>query len=216
MAFPGKLVVAVARSVFTPFVPAGNMLGYKFWLHKLSGEAEPELEHLDEIVAQTGIAIDVGANLGFYTFALSKLFKRVYAIEMGEAADGLIHKQRPRNIEMLGRGAAEGGRSSTAGDRLLPRLDKIAIEKVDFLRIDVGSEAMELLARAAATIERSRPMVLFRLKKEQFEDVNAWFRALDYKHCYLEDFNEVRGSAWNHVYVPFERLASFGIARPAD
>jgi FkbM family methyltransferase len=241
----GKLAAGVARRLLTPFVPARKMLPYTFWLHKLAGAAEPELLHLDEFIAATGTAIDVGANVGFYTYALSRRFKHVYAFEINEGITGPIAQYNPGNIELIycGLSSSEGtarfyipvsGGIPQAGwaslyrdnlpgaEKLIERdvrvapLDEFKISAVDFIKIDVEGHEIEVLKGAAATIEASRPIVLIELKKEHVETVDDWFRNLDYKHCRLEDFNDVPGLRSNHIYVPLERLAQFGIARPAD
>ena len=98
----------------------------------------------------------------------------------------------------------------------LKPLDDFALGGVDFIKIDVEGHEVEVLLGAAATIERCRPMVLIELKKEHVAEVDAWFRKLDYKRCRLEDFNGVPGHRSNHIYAPVERLAKFGIARPAE
>jgi FkbM family methyltransferase len=245
MKSPGKLAAAVARRLLTPFVPARKMLPYTFWLHKLSGAAEPELLHLDEFIAATGIAIDVGANVGFYTYALSRRFKRVYAFEINEAITGPIAQYNPGNIELIHCGLSSsagtarfyvpvsGGVAQTGwaslyrdnlpgAEKLIERdvrvapLDDFKISAVDFIKIDVEGHEIEVLKGAAATIEASRPIVLVELKKEHVETVDDWFRNLDYKHCRLEDFNDVPGHRSNHIYVPLEKLAQFGIARPTE
>ena len=225
MKWIGKLVAGMARRLITPFVPAGKALLYNCWLHKLDGAAEPELLHLDDFIAATGTAIDVGVDRGFYTCALSRRFKRVYAFEINEGLAAPIAQFNPGNIEIVNcRLWPEADTDETTPSAGRPvqnpvpvaRLDSFSLDTVDLIRIGAGEAALEVLAGAAATIEKSRPMVLVSLKKEQVEAANDWFRNLDYKHCFLEDFNEVRGSAWNHIYTPFERLASFGIARPLD
>jgi FkbM family methyltransferase len=245
MKSPGKLAAGAARRLLTPLVPRRSLLPYTFWLHKLGGGAEPELLHLDEFIAATGTAIDVGANVGFYTYALSRRFKHVYAFEINDGITGPIAHYNPGNIELIhcglssseGRarfyipvsgGIAQAGWASLYRDNLpgaeklierdvrVAPLDDFKISGVDFIKIDVEGHEIEVLKGAAATIEASRPNVLIELKKEHVETVNEWFRNLDYKHCRLEDFNDVPGHRSNHIYVPLERLAHFGIARPTD
>lgn len=241
----GKLAAGVARRLLTPLLPARKMLPYNYWLHKLDGAAEPELLHLDEFIAGGGKAIDVGANAGFYTYALSRRFKRVYAFEINEGITGPIAQYNPGNIELIhcGLSSSDGtarfyipvtGGIAQAGwaslyrdnlpgaEKLIERdvrvapLDDFKISGVDFIKIDVEGHEIEVLKGAAATIEASRPIVLIELKKQHVKTVNDWFRNLDYKHCRLEDFNDVPGHRSNHIYVPLERLASFGIARPTE
>jgi FkbM family methyltransferase len=245
MKSPKILFAAVARRILTPFVPARKMLQFNFWLLRLGGGCEPELLHLDDFIAATGAAIDIGANVGFYTYVLSKYFKRVYAFEINEEITGQIAQYNPGNIELIHCGLSSetriaqfyvpvtGGikqigwgslnRDNLPGaEKLIEKdvrvapLDDFAIAGVDFIKIDVEGHEVEVLKGAAATVEKSRPIVLIELKKEHVEEVNAWFSNLDYKHCRLEDFNDVPGHRSNHIYVPLERLVHFGIARPTE
>ena len=50
---------------------------YRRWFHKL----EPEFRFLRTLVGNAQTAIDVGGNLGIYTYALSKLCRRVEVFE---------------------------------------------------------------------------------------------------------------------------------------
>jgi FkbM family methyltransferase len=236
------LAAAAARRLLGSLVPARQKLRFTFWLHRIGGSCEPELLHLDEFVASAGTAIDIGANVGLYTYALAKRFKRVYAFEINHGITREIEQYNPGNIELIHSGLSSkagaaklfipvaGGlvmagwgslnRDNLPGaekfieiDTELKPLDDYGIADADFIKIDVEGHEVEVLHGAAATIERSRPMVLIELKKEHVAEVDAWFLRLDYKHCRLEDFADVQGHRSNHIYTPVERLANFGIAR---
>jgi FkbM family methyltransferase len=245
MRSPRALAAAVARRIFLPIVPGRSKLPFTFLLYRIEGTAEPELLHLDDIVAEAGTAIDIGANLGLYTYALSKRFRRVISFEINEQLTGMISKFNRGNIELIhcglsseagdarfyvpvASGVAMAGWGSLNRDNLpgaeklieidvqLKTLDEFAIDAVDFIKIDVEGHEVQVLKGAGATIERSRPMVLVELKREHVSEIDDWFRQWEYKRCRLEDFSDVQGHRSNHIYVPVERLAKFGIARPAD
>jgi FkbM family methyltransferase len=61
------------------FIPAA--LYYRHKIAKESRRREPELARLRDIVPARGTAIDVGANRGIYSYALSKVVDRVEAFE---------------------------------------------------------------------------------------------------------------------------------------
>jgi len=127
---------------------------------------------------------------------------------------GLILEYDSRKIQLIHRFLSDETRAERGGN--IRRLDDFELAEVGFIRIDVAGSEMKVLAGAASTIEKWRPVVLIELARADVEKASEWFRHLDYKHCYLEDFNDVHGSASNHIYVPFERLAYFGIARPEE
>jgi FkbM family methyltransferase len=236
---------AVARRLLGPFVPARKKLPFTLWLTRLSRTSEPELLYLDEFVASTRTAVDIGANIGLYTYELSRRFQRVVAFEINEELTKLIRNYNPGNIELvhcglsssagwarfyipvaggqpqegwgsLNRDNLPGAERLVEKDVKLATLDEFAFADVDFIKIDVEGHEVEVLKGAAKTIEKWRPIVLVELKKEHVQEVDQLFQPFDYKRCRLEDFNDVPGHRSNHIYVPMERLASFGIARPQE
>jgi len=244
MRSPRILAAASLRRVLSPLVPASKMLPFMHWLHRAGGSCEPELAHLSRFCGSTGCAIDIGANQGWYTYSLSKIFQRVYAFEINDEITGWIASYNPGNIELIHRGLSStagraqfyvpvtrgialAGWGSLYADNLpgaekciekqveVRPLDDFAIAAVGFIKIDVEGHELEVLKGAAATIAQSRPIVLVELKKAHVDEADAWFAERGYRHCRLEDFINAKGHRSNHIYVPAERLAGLGI-KPAQ
>src|SRR3954467_6186939 len=53
----------------------------RYWRRRLAGDLEPELAWLIAAVREGSTAIDVGANVGVYSYALSRRAGRVVAFE---------------------------------------------------------------------------------------------------------------------------------------
>lgn len=205
-----------------------------YWLQRVEGGCEPELLHLADICGFGGTAVDIGANVGLYTYPLSKRFRRVYAFEINDDVTRWITQYNPGNIELI-----HCGLSSVAGTanfyvpvahgltlaswgslyrenvpdaekyfekvvKVAP-LDDFGIGDVDFIKIDVEGHEVEVLKGAADTIERSRPVVLIEIKEKNLATVDLWFRARNYRKRRLEDLIGVRGQEENYIYVPEER-----------
>jgi FkbM family methyltransferase len=243
---PARILVASAlRRILLPLVPARMKLPVAYWLQGISAPHEPEVLNLDHFIALTGTAIDIGANVGFFTYALARRFRRVYAFEANDEVTGLITEFNAPNVELIHCGLSDEARTARfyipvsggvalsgwgslnrnelpGAEQILEKqvkvapLDDFKIGSVDFIKIDVEGHEIEVLHGASATIENSRPIVLIELKTEHVEEADAWFRNLDYKHCRLEDFIDATGHRSNHIFVPLERLAGFGIARPVE
>jgi FkbM family methyltransferase len=240
MRSPRILAAAAARRLLSPLVPAKKMLPFMFALHRASGSCEAELLHLRRFCGSAGCAIDIGANQGWYTYPLSKIFRRVYAFEINDEITGWIATYNPGNIELIhrglsstpgrarfyvpvARGVALAGWGSLYADNLpgaekcieeeveVSPLDDFAIAGVGFIKIDVEGHELEVLKGAAQTIAQSRPIVLVELKTAHVGEADAWFEERGYRHCRLEDFVNVKGHRSNHIYVPVERLAALGI-----
>ena len=232
------LATTVARRMLSPFVPYRKMLPFMYWLHRMDGSCEPELAHLDRIGRSSGTAVDIGAHNGFYTYPLSKSFKRVYAFEINDEITGWIHQYNPGNIEIVHCGLSSSagvanfyipvlhgsilsGWGSLDRDNLpeaeehrekkvrVARLDDFGITNIGFVKIDVEGHEVEVLKGAAATIGESRPTVLIEVRDRNLPAVDSWFLNFSYQRCRLSDLVGVPGNRENYLYVPNEQLANF-------
>jgi FkbM family methyltransferase len=207
------------------------MLPFMFWLNRMGTGYDPYLAHLDQFCRSEGTAVDIGANVGFYTYPLSRRCRSVYAFEINDEITGWIKQYNPGNIELV-----NCGLSSTTGTTrlhlpvthgltlvgygtlhrdILPEadayvekecrialLDDFGITGVDFMKIDVEGHELEVLKGAFKTIEQSRPIVLIEVRTINERTVDAWFLALDYRQC--------RYNAQNHLAVLTGFLPSTG------
>src|SRR5256884_8921800 len=82
----GLLMPLSLRERFTMLVPPSV-----FYRQRIAQEArtgEPELAVLAELVPRGGIAVDVGANVGFFAYALADIADRAYAL--ADIADRVV------------------------------------------------------------------------------------------------------------------------------
>jgi len=234
------LVADVARGLLLPFVPARQKLPFMYWLHRIDGSCEAELVHLHRFSGSTGVALDIGANLGWYTYSLSKRFKSVYAFEINDETTEWIKRYNPGNIEIVHCGLSSASRNGTlyipvirgysmsgwgslhcdnfseTSERRqkavkVARLDEFEINNVGFIKIDVEGHEVEVLKGATATIAESRPIVLIEIRDPNLQTVDLYFFRLKYRRYRLEDFLEVKGHRENYIYVPQERLGEVGV-----
>lgn len=161
---------------------------------KIAKEAkkhEPELAVLNNLVPTGRAAIDIGANRGYYSYALSKLASRVEAFEPNPVlASFAAKKLRPRvrvhEVALShreGRGVlyiprTERGVSlhllaslhrvhpSYRWDEIevsLATLDSYRYGNVGFIKIDAEGSEMDIVDGARETISRCRPVMLIEL-----------------------------------------------------
>ena len=97
--------VALGRSPAFALVPGGAKLRVASDLRYTSVTAfllrdavEPELHHLQKLVPEGGVFVDVGANIGLFTLKAAPLASRVVAVEPGEAAG----RQLDANVALNG------------------------------------------------------------------------------------------------------------------
>jgi FkbM family methyltransferase len=176
-----------------------------FYRRRIAQEArtgEPELAVLAELVPPGGIAVDVGANVGFFAYALAAIADRVLAFEpnpdyasfarwmlRGRAE---VHELALSNAS--GRGTLyvplsdQGMLLHLAGslkrmhsqfaniktyDVEVYTLDEAGLAGVRFVKADVEGGEREVLDGARATIARDRPVILLELLSGTHENPAA-------------------------------------------
>lgn len=212
----------------------------------MDGTCEAELVHLYRICGSSGIALDIGANRGTYSYRLSKRFAHVVSFEINDELTGWLAQYNPGNIEIihcglssstgtatlyipvmrgmllegwgsLERGHLEGAAQYREKQVKIARLDDFEITDIGFVKMDVEGHEVEVLKGAAATIARSRPIVLIEVLDRNFQTVDAWFLAQAYRRCSLAELLGLSAkpeteNSGNYIYIPNERLAEFGLA----
>ena len=230
-----RLALRITRKVVTPLLPRRSRLAFRYWYEMSCGSPENELKYLDRIAGDGRLAaIDVGANAGLFSYKLSKRFEKVYAFEINESLTGDLAAYNPGNIKIIHEGLSsrEGsatlyipvlnGLPLTGWASLRPNncpdtqdhvekpvhiapLDTFEISPVSFLKIDVEGHEREVLEGARRTLERNRPIVLIEIKRQNLDDVTAFFEALNYRRKKLDDLIRIEGSEENYIFVPDPR-----------
>jgi len=166
-----------------------------FYRQRIAREArtgEPELAVLAELIPRGGTAVDVGANVGFFAYALADIADRVVAFEPNPdyaffASWMLRGRAEVRELalsDISGRGtlyvplSQEGAPLHLAGslkrshsqfrniktyDVEVRTLDELGLAGVRFVKADVEGSEREVLDGARATIARDRPTILLEL-----------------------------------------------------
>ena len=166
-----------------------------FYRQRIAQEArtgEPELAVLAELVPRGGIAVDVGANVGFFAYALADIADRVLAFEPNPdyaffarwMLRGRAEVHEVALSDASGRGTLyvplsdQGVLLHLAGslkrshfqfrnvktyDVEIRTLDEAGLAGVRFVKADVEGGEREVLDGARATIARDRPIILLEL-----------------------------------------------------
>ena len=187
-------------------------------------------------------AIDVGANQGFYTYALSRLFKKVYAFEINKDVTVDLVNYRGNNIEIVHcglsssraettlyvpveRGIPFTGYGSLDPDNLpetselhktavrVKPLDEFALQDISFMKIDIEGHEVEALKGSSRTIERWRPTILLEVKEKNIAEVDLYFSRRQYDAFTLQDLIGLQGSTENVIYLPSELSPERGKTR---
>jgi FkbM family methyltransferase len=165
-----------------------------YYYSRITRILEGEIFITNAITDRKGIAIDIGANLGIWSYHLSKLFVQVEAFEPIAGYCDVIRSTRRKNISVHNEGL-----SSTAGNielripmkdgRLLLQsarlcdvkgefknevvpiktLDDYAFANVKFMKIDVGGHEIEVLKGAKETIIREKPVMIIEIEQRRLD-----------------------------------------------
>jgi len=176
-----------------------------FYRQRIAQEArtgEPELAVLAELVPRGGLAVDVGANVGFFAYALADIADRVVAFEPNPdyaffARWMLRGRAEVREVALSdasGRGTLyvplsdQGVLLHLAGslkrshvqfrniktyDVEIRTLDEAGLVGVRFVKADVEGCEREVLDGARATIARDRPIIMLELLSGTHENPAA-------------------------------------------
>ena len=160
---------------------------------------EPELALLRELLKDGGTAVDVGANQGFYAYALAAVADRVVAFEPNpdyaffarwmlrgraevhelalsdHSGRGVLHVPRSDQgmvLHLAGSLKQTHAQFSTSDtyDIEICRLDDLQLPDVRFVKADVEGSEREVLDGARATIVRDRPVILLELLSGTHDD----------------------------------------------
>ncbi|QUD89301.1 FkbM family methyltransferase [Phenylobacterium montanum] len=163
------------------------------WRHyRVTGEYE--LRELPRYVRRNAVSVDVGGNIGVYTFHLGRLSRKVITFEPNPDYVSQIKALGVRNGEIeqvalseqageaeLRIPALEGGEApgmASLSEMAVPdgaclrtihvrmaRLDDYSLSPVGFIKIDVEGFEESVLAGAMETIRRERPNLLIEIEE---------------------------------------------------
>lgn len=183
----------------------------------LRSKARFQFVHLHEFGPNRGTVIDVGANIGVFTYAFRKLYPVVISFEVNPYLIKDLRRSFPVSVQLhqiglsnrsgestfylpilrgkplVGWGSLEAS-ASEIGDRheeirvKIEPLDAFGLSDIGFIKIDVEGHEVEVLQGAEETIGRCRPDVLIEIDKSNLEKVRQYFSSKGYSEIDLAQF----------------------------
>jgi FkbM family methyltransferase len=198
---------------------------------------EPEVSVIRHLIGKGGTAVDVGANVGFYTHALAHHFDVVHAFEPNETLIGpMMNWRHPAvHLHLVGLSSHPGtatlyvpvisGVTLSGWASLNPKwvpnaesmvrkqiklrcMDAYNLTDVRFIKVDVEGCELDVLQGAMETIRRSRPVLLIETVGKTRTEVMSLLSRIGYRHEELQRVIGVRGSPQNMLFVPNEDSAA--------
>lgn len=189
------------------------MLAYEQSRTKDWSEIEEEL--LPIVVDRLRDAVDVGAYVGSYTFALAGLAHMVYAFEPDAELAGLLRSAAPANVRVAHSAVSgmagtsefhvplvDGRRAATCGSLVAPPFSNyktrtvttttldtaLADADVGFIKIDVEGAEKLVLAGALQLIARCRPVILVEANlPDAVAIISGFFEPLKYAGFFVHE-----------------------------
>ena len=180
----------------------------------ISGGGEVELSQLPRIVRKDDLAIDVGSNLGIYTYALSQLASKVIAFEPIPLLAKFVRNQALPNVTVQEvalaasggervlcvpeEGAAYATLREDAPARNVERLkvatrtlDGLGLDPIGFMKIDVEGFEEAVLNGAQGTINRDKPRLLVEIEERHnvggLDRIVTMLGAIGYRCSFFHD-----------------------------
>jgi FkbM family methyltransferase len=172
-------------------VPPALYIRYK--ANKEWWRGAPEFRVLPFLVDRRRNAVDIGANKGTYTYALSRLAKRVWAFEPNPKMFDVLRRAAAANVTAsmvalsdrsgqaelrvprMRKGGFSNQGASLSATKIADnyrsvtvearRLDDLALPDIGFMKIDVEGFEQEVLDGARETIRQSRPVILIEMEE---------------------------------------------------
>lgn len=202
------------KNIVAKLFPDSLYLPLFYLYRKLTGRLDPEFAVIPGLLRNRRTAVDIGANRGIYTYLFSKIFRSVVAIEPQPSCVKKLSAYG-HNVTVHHAGASNQPGSLTlyvpldannipldglASFRKQPhsmelqvpvvRVDDLALDSVDLIKIDVEGHEREVIDGAQDTIRRERPVLLVEIEQRHFaHDMRDVFRqilALGYSGFFLK------------------------------
>lgn len=224
-------ITRASQIAVKPLLPAGLRLPFEYMLYILQPGHERELRFLPRICPRRGLAIDVGANIGYWSYRMANIFEHVHAFEINASLTEDLRAFQPAKITVhhVGLSSSVGttqlhipvvsglpltGWASLEANHFpgadsyihqqvdIITLDSFNLKNVALIKIDVEGHEVDVLRGAYDTIAVNRPIVIVEVNPVNDSAVNEYFVRQDYEPSTLADLAGVPGTRWNKIYVP--------------
>jgi FkbM family methyltransferase len=201
------------------FVPNNYLVPLKYYYNFITGKLEDELFILEYLLKRGDTAIDVGANLGVYSYKLYKIGTRLEIFEPNptclEILSTWVNNKKNINLHSIALSNKDGNAllnipidkngvehdasaSITIQNFLNKRTHEILIKSLDFfnfseisfIKIDVEGHEKQVLEGAENTLKKFKPSLLIEIEqRHSIEPIQNVFNFLEGLGYYGYFFN---------------------------
>ena len=197
-------------------VPKRLELSARFNYNRILRRLEPEIDLIEKITPRRRRCIDVGANVGLYTYRFAQLFQYVESFEPIPSCTRIINSSKLPNVTVHNKALsnqqgqatlnipATGEPEATCFASLsnqfaeahtltvgLRTLDSFEFSDVDLIKIDVEGHELEVLQGGLDTLKRESPTLLIEIEQRHhlalgIEEIFSFIQELGYRGSFLQ------------------------------
>lgn len=187
---------------------------YRFRAYKYMWRRDPEMGLLKFLIDPARISLDVGANLGLFTYFMARFSPRVIAFEPNPNPLRVLRSVVDRNVEIVpaavgnqdgpvtlnvprnrkgwssnGAGLGKAGATSFPVEVTGIKLDSLKLPPVGFIKIDVEGHELAVLEGARDLIRRDHPAIFLETEYlhagDKIFDVFRFCKEMGYRGMFL-------------------------------
>jgi FkbM family methyltransferase len=204
----------LVKTVIAKIVPERYQLSLRYFYNKFANKLDEEMFYVSRLLKRTRRFLDIGANVGIYSYYFKNIFQKVDAFEplseithllkSGQNKSLVVHNVALSNeigeldfyIPLL-RGktapplASLEERDSECEVRSVKveTVDSYNFDDVDLIKIDVEGHERFVIEGAIRTIKKSKPVLIVEIEqrhiKQNINEVFQGITGLDYSGFFL-------------------------------
>jgi len=206
---------SILRSLYEALLPAKTKFLIRYLRNKYNNKLDLEMYLVQKLLKKKRRFIDIGANVGFYSYYYSSIFQNIEAFEpiahitqhlsqakfknitiYNEALSNLAGKM-PYNIpivngeQLVSRASLENMDAECETKEVqVKRLDDFDFGDIDLIKIDVEGHEEKVILGASVSIKKHKPILIVEIEQRHIQkDINLIFELiinLGYSGFYLD------------------------------
>ena len=193
------------KKIVEIIVPSSKQLFLRFLTYKILGKVDNEIIYADKILKRKHRFLDIGSNVGIYSYFFSKKFKKLESFEPIEEITYRLSALKLKNINLHHVALSNKKNNSKfyipiKNGKLIPplaslekgpkpyeirivkvkKLDDFNFKNVDLIKIDVEGHEEKLIIGAIKTIKKNLPIIICEIEKRHLlVPINRIFRLIE-------------------------------------
>jgi len=209
-------MIQILKKVLEKFLPAKKQLRLRYLYQKIFNNLDEEMLYVSKLLQNKRRFLDIGANMGIYSFHFNSIFKNTNAFEpLAEITyrlealrseslsihnvalsnkKGKIEFYTPYlNGELMPTLASLEKRDENCEERIVDvdTVDNYGFDDVDLIKIDVEGHEQFVIMGAVETIKRTKPILIVEIEQRHInKDINEVFKTilnLNYNGFFLKN-----------------------------